>query len=1494
MANLLTLEDELYNQKALEDASGTETVSPELNPSGDTQLSQDQGVALGSGNPLDQVQMERSQGTRESETVARTAGHADIQGFIDEAYEEGLSVDDVSEYIRQRTEKGDDLSLREYNFLQSLMLVDGEINPYTARSLTNLDIFSNIINREIEANDDSTFRSIMKFLDVNIVRYLFMGAFEDLTFRTNREGLDISEAVGSMSPDEFREWAEGYIDDRKSEGIFSSDYIGNLTSTAEDAYWLGDNPMAGVNSALALIDVIPILKGIKGVAKTRQLAELARVRKPVDAVTVVKGEVEGAEAAAKLVDDVEVQVDEVGSGRTLPKDFDPVTGPESRVAAPTFREKTRKNIIVEKLEELNRKGSFGEYIPKAVLDNAAVDLAVRVASRVNDVALTTYRRIDEGSGDYRVVVRMGKDGTGEPFRLKSDAEAIAAQDPSLRVVESPRVINTKTNDEVVRLSDIEDGGSYKVQPAGWYIETDTRLNTLGLAPELERLEYGTFVGNAVNKVFGASTVRLGHTLGAKFLQAEAGQGLVADIVRPFQKTIRSVKGEELKNLDEFMTALRDGDYSHYREAPDLVSFEAMYNERYGKLPSQKVKDAYIALLDINDASWHIKATNRLDRVVAEGGVVAEITEGFETLAYRMKTQVPEGEYVLDLATGRSLKRSDMTGDEIVFKVPDTVDSHLYVTNVKSTRVAERVDVMPYNVGGPRLNDDFRWFIGSTLEQTLASGNKISSGFRTLMGSFGKQDAVKAVDELNAITRSVKGFMEKYGVEDILDLNLSKADADELGSVIRANNNWSKHVTDLEDLKKLAATYGFRFKEEFVAKARDEKVSIREAGQDATLNGSSFGELTNTRVNMKRGDTPLLEYGGKKAANASPIKNIADQFSSEVFGYANKNATQSAIVGWVKLAEKAEGVVKFPDGVPENDFLNRFLGAEVSTSGRFDDLAAQLREQQAIIKRRMNVQTELSSRWESFTKSATEAIFEMTGRKLDLTKGDPSGELMKVGFYSKFGFFNPDQFVLQAFHSLTIAGISPKHGSKGAALALPLAMLSSGRLTPAARKLALQRLSNVKGVDIEEIEGILKYIDDSGRGIVDMEVIELQTPQKFSSASSLSGKAREKVGQFLDTSTLFFKEGERVTRMTGIATAYLEHKAKRPNIDPTSPEGMRWIMNREQDLSFRMTSQSRSYAQSGWRRLPTQWLSFTIRAMENIAIGKNFTAGERIRMFLVMGPMFGLTGVGLGKSAGYLTAAMGLDPDDPNTVEIHNRIKYGLVDALLSELLDTETAYAQRVAPAGQLEDTFEKLFNEPLFATLLGPSGEIGNDMLSVALSAVKSAFGGRPEMVRDDLTQLVRNLSTVDKVVKVNELIESGNYRSRTSKLTVTGLDENAAAAVIFGATPAPVQNFYDYQEMSYKASDKEKKMRKDLEGKAALALSLLTEGDQADILRGKRLWDEIIDQIDSSSFSRQIKMSLKRGLLDSNSIPDILRNALRVGGQQFFEAELLEQQRR
>ena len=1488
MADFTTLEDSIFSSQILSEQLDNQEEPEVFNPFSEVESITAQELSIATETDEGEVRISRANANFDHTGVAKqNALGFDYNASIDKAYADGVKPEAIAEIIENRKLKGEDMTLSEYMLIQNLMLGDNDINPYAARTLTNMETWNRLLQKELEANTQDNLSKTITFFDVNILREITIGAFENVTFRSNREGSDIREAFTNQTPGEFQEWAKEYIAERKEEGIFSSDSIWNLYKAASDATYLGNDPLAGLNAVFGVADIATlgatslVKGGVKSAITTAKsgtiaydagtvagkVLSLSKVRRPVDAVAVIEGEVAAAQVLSKSVDDMGVQIDEVAAGRNLPEELDPTVGPSARPSGVTLRQADRKTTLMEKMEEMNRRGSFGEYIEPTIINRVASETAARIATRTNDVMLNSKVIVDEGSDDFKVIVRMGKDGSGSAFRLKRDAEAIAGSDPSLKVVKR------------------EEG-------RGYFIEAEQRIDVLGLPTASETFKKGNFIADATNKMFGAATIRLGDKLGGKFMQAEAGQALIGDLIKPYQKAINKLKGPEQTNLSDFMTQLRDGELSHMRLAPTRESFESLYKTMYGAKASKDLLNAYDSLIDISDTTWQIRSSDRLKRVVSEGGIHADLTDDYGDIVYRVdgqKVAIPDSELILDLATGRSLRKTELSGNQIVHKVPGTYLDHLFVTNVKSTRVLERVDVMPYNVGGPRTNAQFRWFVGTGKQQTLASGNTINGGFKTMLGSFGKEQAETAVRQLNTISRKTKALMDEQGVDDVTGLKLSKAEYDDLGEVIRQNNSWNKHITDLEDLVGISLKYGFKFREEFAAKARDQKISIADEGEDISLSGSTYGEQVGTRLNMKRGDTPLFEYGGKQAVNASPVSAIADQFGSEAFGYTNRAASQNAMVGWVKLAESNEGLVTFPKGVSKSDYLNRFLGAEITKSGKFNDLAAQLREQQDVIKRRLNQTTWASDKWDVFTASATESIFEKSGFKVDLTKTDPSSQLLKVGFYSKFGFFNPDQFMLQALHGLTVAAISPINGTKALGLSAPLLIVTKLPVGPT-RTLAIKRLAKSGLIAEDELTDLVRYIDESGRNIVDTQIIELQAPQKFGVRSTLAGKAASNVNSFLDKSTLFFKEGERATRMSAIATAFLEHRAKRPDIDPFSADGRSWISNREQDLSFRMTTASRSFVQSGPMRVPTQWLTFSLRALENITVGRNFTAGERARMFAVMGPMYGMTGLGIGQMAGYVTEKLGYDPDAPETVTTFNRIKFGVVDAVLSNLLGAETAYATRVAPVDQLIDTWRKLFDEEFMTVIAGPSGEITRDMYQVGVSAISAIFGGRSSMAREDLTQLVRNLSTADKIFKIKELIETGNYRSRTRKMSVGGLGPADAAAVIFGATPAPVQNYYDYTEMVFKEGDASRKLEKRLREKANYAITLLTTGGKDDMVKGEKLYYEVNDELWSSNLTNELKVSIQKRLMRGEAIPDIMRNASRLGLE--YDAQLLSQQ--
>ena len=115
-------------------------------------------------------------------------------------------------------------------------------------------------------------------------------------------------------------------------------------------------------------------------------------------------------------------------------------------------------------------------------------------------------------------------------------------------------------------------------------------------------------------------------------------------------------------------------------------------------------------------------------------------------------------------------------------------------------------------------------------------------------------------------------------------------------------------------------------------------------------------------------------------------------------------------------------------------------------------------------------------------------------------------------------------------------------------------------------------------------------------------------------------------------------------------------------------------------------------------------------------------------------------------------------------------------------------------------------------------------------------------------------------------------------------------AAAVLIGATPAPVANYYDYTEMVYKKNTYYRDLSKRLSSKATLAMELLTNGDKDDMIRGSKLWEEISDEIWASRLSNQLKVTLQNSIVNVGQVNDIFRNAYRLGLEG--EAGYLSQQ--
>jgi len=1473
MASIPTFEDLLKNL----DTSLPQDALPVVDPN--SPLEQQKVEELSAALDVPQAEVEQARGNLDFSHSDTARSQGDIDAYISALYDAGVPLEEATTKAREYADKQATMvSSKEFMFKTALLLDDGTVNKEMFGFLQNFEYAQQLIAKKAKEQDPNWAESITGFLEVNIIRGLTVGLFEDLSMRSNREGETYIKEM-MKSPEEFAAFMDDELNNRMSEG-FLPDFgqTANLSKTLNDLEQLGNDPAAGIWSAMAAVDIATLggfslakgvaKAGVKGTkAASQGIRDLLKAATPTDAVAAVKGDLKAAEHVLKVLD--EGTANPVTAGRAIPESFDTNATGGARPSNAAVVEGSRYSMIFESLEQqLYNRGVLGRMVSEEAVKTEAQAVAKTIAKKSNNIFVKLSKIKAEGSDNYVLSALLGKANTGKPFASKAEALAAVNNSPEFTAVR-------RGGDDVAAEFDLNEA------KRGWYLKTEERIDVLKLPEAVDDLaRQENFIQSTFAKVFGATSTQLGTRLGTMITQAESALGKAGKISKPFITTLRKSSVEDLKGLENTFNALRDGEFSYLREAPTEQKFKEIYRKvNGGKEPSGQAVKGYYALLDLNNAAWHIRADAALKEIVQQGGRVLGLADDFETIGFRIdRSKVPASHRVYDINANKSL-RPEQLKEQIIYKVTDPYVDHVYVTGIKTNRLVEKTDAYGYNVGGPRNNDSVRWFVGLTDEGTLAGGNTYSKGFKTLLGSFGEKEAKKAVEELNNIVTALKPYMDLAGVRRLSELTLSKADAETVKRVILRNNSWNKHITEVEDLAKLADDYDMSFYAKFVGKARDEAVTIADAGLVPIRANMKIGDLTNIRLNRKRGDTPFMAYGGGKVHNTSPIQNMMQQFDSATYGYLHMQANQASIVGWVKKARES-GLVKFQEGIPEKDYLKRFLTAEVTSKGSASGLASQLASQQNIIRMRLGANQSFSS-MERFYNEAAEFVFEKTGKMVDPTKvaDGIAGTMMSTAFRLKMSFLNFDQFILQAFHVSNIMAISPAMGTKAVTISPVIRGLMA--MKGPAREAALNRIEKLGYVARKDIEDVLKYMDESGRDVVNSSIIEVQGSTSNYLPTSKWGKIKAGVSSSMDKTSVFFNEGELLSRIAAIATAVLEHNGKNISRDVFSDAGRTWVTNREQALTFRMTSaQKGAYQQGLVLRVASQWLTYSNRFLENLVLGRDFSKAERSRLALVNLAMFGTTATGFGSATAFALSKIGVDPSNPEAISTHNLVKYGLFDKLLSEVVGEKVSYGTRAAPFAQFFTTYRDIFiDKNLVGAATGPSGEIVYDTLTLVPKVMTAFFDDRPWMAISDLTTVLRNVKTVDTFAKMIEIIETGQYRSKNRGLAAEDLKPEAAFGVLIGATPMVVLNNYDAKSIIYSEDAKYKETRKYLKTKADTAMELIRTGESSKMARGVQLWEEIKDIVDVAPFSEELRQGLRRNLVKEEYVFDILDSARKQG---------------
>ena len=225
-------------------------------------------------------------------------------------------------------------------------------------------------------------------------------------------------------------------------------------------------------------------------------------------------------------------------------------------------------------------------------------------------------------------------------------------------------------------------------------------------------------------------------------------------------------------------------------------------------------------------------------------------------------------------------------------------------------------------------------------------------------------------------------------------------------------------------------------------------------------------------------------------------------------------------------------------------------------------------------------------------------------------------LRAFAYRAAIGFFAPAQLLVQMTTYASIFGIAGfKAAGKGSfgALAHLISQMpgANDSVLQALDKMAVKLGHFRPGEWLEAKDAF----DNSGLGYVGRNTNAMRAytaPTKFFKSTW---------GNILDAGEWAFNAGELMTRYGAHYTAYAEHRAIQPTGRLTLND-RNLILNRADLLSGNMTQASRSFLQKGLLSIPTQFLGYYIRTVEQFT-GKRLTRGQKLRMFGVYGAMFGL-------------------------------------------------------------------------------------------------------------------------------------------------------------------------------------------------------------------------------------------------------------------------------
>jgi hypothetical protein len=782
------------------------------------------------------------------------------------------------------------------------------------------------------------------------------------------------------------------------------------------------------------------------------------------------------------IDDADVVEDILPSAYASKVNTTNVTPPPVSTGAINYN--TVSANLKEAFLRREAKGAFGMSSMGENAAQWAEDFGREVA-KANSVKVINFDLKDEGLMNFTGTWQVGKD-SGKTFENFASAQKIANSIPNARV------IDTRTGKIA---SPSSKSGQYAV-------EFDRRY-----APDTKPLNVGEvsdtgFIGRWFGSA-GRGSSAIFNTLAENAVSGSSGyRQEIKEIFDNFGK----LTGDEQNAISSILTYLRDdAKVNTWLGSADFIS---QAKNLLGEVPRKEVVQMYEDLVQASDFSWYVMASDRLRFMAKKNSLMFKYKDA-DHIVYPTSVK-PTGK-VYNASTNKLELAEKIPDGSVVYAFANPKNGwpkFVYNTHGK-TRLPELTDAYAYNSGGPRLNPELQYFVGTADE-----------GWNTALGTKTYKEAVQSVKEINKINETFQNVLRGAVNTKTPLAGLTKAELKQLDEAIQANNNWNPFIETSKDFVEFMQGRGVEIGKQVVLKERNAKIQTFIPFADEFLIGKDLSAY----IAYARHDMAMVEFGGARAANPNPVQAITNQFNAMIDQGAQVQYRIEHVGAW------AEAVWKYSN--PEvgsevlqveglGPFTAETLARNVNIKGN-TPLARKLRQEQSIIVRRLGMLEGSTSEsgvfkgvrdsWTNSMNMALEMAYGAESKWVDKLvvpglrglRDNTSGGLLSVGFMTKMA--SPFQVILQGSMAIQISAVSPKNGVRAISLAGFIREMARHPQGPTLFTALKGNLAKVAGLTDDQMKDLTEHFNTSGRGYMRGAVVE--DPNSLPGVKTKTGKVAD--------------------------------------------------------------------------------------------------------------------------------------------------------------------------------------------------------------------------------------------------------------------------------------------------------------------------------------------------------------------------------------------------